>query len=195
MKKFCLLIVMLAVLWPSEASAQKKREISLSIGSTYEGFVVPNYYSQMEVWDLCSGYEGRYIKTETDPIIGLEYQYFVADRIKIGGILSWLRSCDKYYDPLQRRFTDSRDTHKAFLMAQAKYCYIRNEDWQLYSGLGLGGSLFMTFAEGDKFTPTPGFAYEAILLGVRQSLVVPVYAELVLGNAAFGIRCGIGLNF
>ena len=186
---------MLAALWPSEASAQKNREISFSIGSTYDGFKRSDYHSQMEAWDLCSGYEGRFIRTETDPILGLEYHYFVTDRIKIGGIISWLRSQDRYFDPLERHFTDSRDSHNAYLMAQAKYCYIRSDEWQLYSGVGLGGSLSATILEGETVTPKPGFAYEAILLGVRQSVVIPVYAELVLGNATFGIRCGIGLNF
>lgn len=195
MKKFCLLIVMLAVLWPSEASAQKKREISLSIGSTYTGFMKTDVYSEREVWDLYSGYEGRYISYEYSPVLGLEYQQFVTDRIKIGGILSWLYTSDIFYEPVMREYTDTRVKHTAFLMAQAKYCYIHNENWQLYSGVGLGGSLSATIAEGEKITPKPGFAYEAILLGVRQSVVAPVFAELVFGNAAFGIRCGIGINF
>ena len=108
---------------------------------------------------------------------------------------AWGMSSDGYYEPIEDRFTNWRSTHNFYLMAQARYFWLDRSNWQLYSGAGIGGKLSVTFIDSKYQAMKPGLAYEAILLGFRESSTYPVFAELVFGNSSFIGRFGIGFTF
>lgn len=195
MKKFCLLLL-LAVLAPqlAQAQARDRHDVVLTIGIPADSFFT-EYTHDTSVWDLYSGYEGRYVKDFFTPVFGLQYRQFVAERISVGAMAAWGMSSDGYYEPIEDSFTNWRSLHNFYLMAQARYFWLDRSNWQLYSGAGIGGKLTATFTERKYQTMKPGLAYEAILLGFRESSTYPVFAELVFGNSSFIGRFGIGFTF
>lgn len=197
MKKFCLL-VLLAILAPELAHAQPqigdRHDIVFTMGIPADSFFTDYTYST-SVWDLYSGYEGRYVKEYFTPVFGLQYRQFVAKRISVGAMAAWGMHSDSYFEPVEDLFTTHRSHHNFYLMAQARYFWLEKGYWQLYSGAGIGGKLTATFTERKYKTMKPGLAYEAILLGFRESSTYPVFAELVFGNSSFIGRVGIGFTF
>lgn len=206
MKKLCILIFLIAALCPQAAHAQKqnpepeqaqpqtRREFVLTLGIPADIYI-SNYSRDIESWDLMSGYESRFVKDVFYPMVGIQYQQFVSSRIELAGVASWAMSTDRLFDPIERSYGARQYLHNYYLLAQARYYYVNQSEWQFYSGVGLGGKLSTTFFNGKMQSIKPGLAYEAILFGYRNSVVIPFYTELVFGNTCFIGRIGIGFTF
>ena len=194
MKRFCLLFLLIACLWPQAAAAQNRREIVFTLGLPGDKQFMESVNDDY-VWDLYSGYESRFIQNGFSPILGVQYQQFVSKRINVGVTGAWAMNVDRLYEPIERVYTDRRDLHYFCLLAQARYYYKNEGDWQFYSGVGIGGNLSATFLNEKRQALKPGIAYEAVLFGIREDVFIPVFAELVYGNTAIGARFGIGFTF
>ncbi|MBO4557357.1 MAG: hypothetical protein J5693_01965 [Bacteroidales bacterium] len=194
MKKLFILLFVLASLLPQAANAQNRREIVFTLGVPAERYL-SDYTNDIYSWDLYSGYEPRFVKDYFTPALGVQYQQFVTNRINIGVMGAWAATGDRLYEPVDRAFSDNRDQHNFYLLAQARYYYKNQGDWQFYSGLGVGGKLSATFLNDKRQSLKPGLAYEAVLLGIRQDVIIPIFAELIYGNTSFGARFGIGFTF
>ena len=174
--------------------AQNRREIVFTLG-------LPGDKQFLETgndnytWDLYSGYESRFVQNGFSPMLGIQYQQFVSNRINVGVMGAWAMNTDRLYEPIERIYTDRRDLHYFCLLAQARYYYKNEGNWQFYSGLGVGGNLSATFLNKKHQSLKPGIAYEAVLFGIREDIFIPVFAELIYGNTAIGARFGIGFTF
>jgi len=194
MKKLKLILWAAAAFVAMDAGAREKSEVYLSAGA-YPCEVVSDFIANgFARWDLSSGYQKRFNYSGYGPVVGLEYQHFVSDKVKIGGICSWLYTSGDYYDPAFERNTSRRINNYVYLMAQARYCYQHTDRWQVYLGGGAGASLCAEYMEGDNMSFKPKFAFEVIPLGIANSSVVPVYLDLVMGNTVLGLRMGIGFK-
>ena len=194
MKRIILLLSLIACIWPQTAAAQNRREIVFTIGTPGDKQIMEPV-NDTYAWDLYSGYEPRFVQNGFGPILGIQYQQFVSKRINVGVMGAWAMNVDRLYEPIEREYSDRRDLHYFCLLAQARYYYKYEGDWQFYSGLGLGGNLSATFLNEKRQSLKPGLAYEAVLFGVREGIIVPVFAELIYGNTAIGARFGIGFTF
>lgn len=193
-----LLLLGLAALFAMPAQAQEKikdnGEIAISVSFPYE-MIYEDMTYESEIWDLYSGYEPGFRNTRYTALFGVEYQKFVTNRIKIGGILSYYAAIEDAVQPIGEIELGKHYRNNIALMAQARYCYLHTDKWQLYSGVGLGGFMQMGTMKGTKPTFKPGLAGEAIIFGAEFGPKVPFYWEMVAGNRAILYRFGISYKF
>lgn len=195
-----LLLLGLAILCALPAQAQEKEkakdnnEVAISISFPYE-MVYEDMTYESEIWDLYSGYEPGFRNTRYTALFGVEYHRFITKRIKLGGILSYYGAIEDAVQPVSDIELGKHYRNNVALMAQARYCYLHTDKWQLYSGVGLGGSMLMGTMKGTKPTFKPALAAEAIIFGAEFGPKVPFYWEMVAGNRAVLFRFGLAYKF
>ncbi len=116
--------------------------------------------------------QGAKIKT---PAVYGTYEYFVGDRISVGGLLGYSQTSVEVHNWTEQRYEEEKESNIS-AGGLVRYYLVRNEQWDVYFGTALGyasaltGGFLYEFAGGTRYAVSDKIALHSEL-GFGQSLL------------------------